>query len=498
MPEPELTPSLKDLDQELRNLDSELEVSLTSHAYLSYVPNASQRPIHASKSFERWVFAGNGMGKDAMMVNEFGWHCLGDYPPWYPAEGRVNPDKSAILSRYCCTTFNDGIKQIVIPEFRKWFGNLFKYREKDNVLYWPTTGSTIYLKTYDQDLDSFAGANLHLIGQSEHCPQDRYEENKARLRGLGIRRFIGEMTPTEGMTWEYDEIYEKWERRVRQPPDLEVFRGRTSDNVHNLSQAYVDRLQSLPEDQRRIRLFGDFVALTGLVYKTYRDWLTTDIREGDKFGGHLCKRFDIPRTWPRAMCIDPHNRKPFALLWRAISPDGNSYYYDEFKPEEGGLLIKDYADVIRQKEGKLFDHMAYRLIDTSARVEDPITGLDFQQEFAKYGIVTRVVRKSEKAVDPGLQKVSERLEFKEHAYKPGTFYPSLFIFEDLYNLRYEFKHYIWDDYARNPEKHDVKDKPRKKSDDLMDCMKYLEMSGNAFTQAQIVHPQWKRGAYGTA
>lgn len=451
-----------------------------------------------STSFERWLFGGNGVGKDALLVNEFGWHCLGDYPSWYPESGKINPNAEAISARYCCTTFNDGIKQIVIPEFRKWFGNLFKYKEKDNVLYWPSTGSVIYLKTYDQDLDSFAGANLHLIGQSEHCPQDRYEENLARLRGRGVRRFIGEMTPTEGMTWEYDEIHEKFERRLRTPPDLEVFRGRTNDNVHNLSESYVARLQNLPEDQRRIRLYGDFIALSGLVYKGYRDWLSNDIRPGDLYGGHLVKPFEIPLHWPRSMCIDPHNRKPFALLWRAISPDRNSYYYDEFKPDGGGLLIKQYADVIRQKEGKLHNRIAYRLIDTSARVEDPITGLDFQQEFARYGIITRVVRKSEKAIDPGIQKVSERLQFTEHPYKPGTFFPGVFFFENLYSTRYELKHYIWDDYARNPEKHDIKDKPKKKDDDLMDCMKYLEASGNSYDPVELVKPRWAKGPYGTA
>ena len=543
------------------------------------------------------------MGKDAALVNEFGWHCLGDYPKWFPEAGKINPKGEAIGARYCCTTFNDGIKQIVIPEFKKWFGNLFRYKEKDNVLYWPSTGSTVYLKTYDQDLDSFAGANLNLVGQSEHCPQDRYEENLARLRGRGVRRFIGEMTPTEGMcfdeqtrlmtpkgwagiddlkvgdmiftlnrethdielkpvtfiyrgaakdmyslrcqgfdavtngkhrwwvqnkvsgcfeekttdtlknhhripravkntyepsvtlegsyaslagwfvtdgcwnktravitqsfsknpqkcqmieqaikgcggevkfsksayhrgepcegvvhqysikgdlakrlhsdfpnknltmafvssltkpqqqllfdslilgdgsrnsdgikfvahikatetiesfiglchllglratyflekgkywranvqtskrfgpwthvsslkiekaedsgrmwcphtvnetvialrggtsyismqTWEYDEIYEKWERRLRVAPDLEVFRGRTADNVSNLSEAYLERLRSLPHDQQRIRLYGDFIHLSGLVYKGYRDWHITDRRHEDLHRGH--------------------------------------------------------------------------------------------------------------------------------------------------------------------------------------------------------------------
>jgi hypothetical protein len=374
---------------------------------------------------------------------------------------------------------------------------MYRYKEKENALIFTKTGSKVFFKTYDQDTMSYAGANLHLVGQSEHCPKDRYEENKTRLRGQGVRRFIGEMTPTEGMTWEFDEIWEVWERRLRQPPDLEVFKGRTADNVANLSEAYLARLEGLPEDQKRIRLYGDFISLSGLIYKDYRDWLITDVRPGDLYGGHLVKRFDIPVSWPRSMCIDPHNRKPFAVLWRAISPDGTCYYYDEFKPPDGGLLVKDYAEIIKQKEGKLTGRIAYRLIDTSARVEDPITGLDIQQEFSRCGIHTRVVRKAEKEVDPGLQKVSEGLRFSELPLRPGTYTPRIMIFEDLYNLRYEFKHYIWDEYTRAKEKHDLKDKPRKKDDDLMDCVKYLEQSGNTYDPIKLVRPNWAgRHPYG--
>lgn len=501
MPNPnplnELTDQIAELDQELASLSSQAEIEVSSKPYLAYTPNDSQLPVHKSTAFERWVFGGNGMGKDALLVNEFGWHCLGDYPAWFPETGKINPTKAPISARYCCTTFNDGIKQVVIPEFKKWFGHLFKYKEKDNVIFWPQTNSTIYLKTYDQDVASFAGANLHLVGQSEHCPKDRYEENMARLRGKGVRRFIGEMTPTEGMSWEADDIYEKWERRLRQPPDLEVFRGRTVDNIENLSEVYMHRFDNMSPEDKQIRLYGDFVHLSGLVYKGYRDWQVDDIRGTDLHGGHLVRPFEIPITWPRSMGIDPHNRKPFAVLWRAISPDGTCYYYDEFKPNEGGLLIKEYADVIKQKEGNLHKRIAYRLIDTSARVEDPITGLDFQQEFARYGIITRVVRKSEKSIDSGIQKVSEGLQFLEHPYKPGKFFPRILIFDNLYSTRYEFKHYVWDDYARNREKHDIKDKPRKKDDDIMDVIKYLEMSGNRYDPVEIIRPHWKRGAYGT-
>lgn len=475
---------------ELEEIDRQLSQALASKPYLAYHPNPAQLRLHKSLAFERWLFGGNGLGKDAAMVNEFGWHCLGEYPAWYPESCKINPQARAIAARYCCTTFNDGIKQIVLPEFKKWFGGLCRYLVKDNAMVFPKTGSIIYFKTYDQETDSYAGANLHLVGQSEHCPRDKYDENMARLRGSGVRRFIGEMTPTEGMTWEFDDIFEVFEMGKRVSPDLDVLRGCTADNISNLSERYVAHFEKMDDKSRRIRLYGDFIAMTGLVYSMYRDWPYEEIREGDRFGGHLVKPFDIPRHWPRSMCIDPHTRKPFAILWRAISPDGNRYYYDEFKPDLAAgekLLVRDYADVIKKKEGNLHDQISYRLIDTSARVQDPITGIDIQQALAAppLRIVTRVVKKFEKKVDNGIKKVQEGFNFTEIPLRPNKYAPGIFIFDTLANLRYELRHYVWDEYARKPENYDVKDKPKKKYDDLLDCMKYLEQSGGAYEAYEV-------------
>ena len=102
-----------------------------------------------------------------------------------------------------------------------------------------------------------------------------------------------------------------------------------------------------------------------------------------------------------------------------------------------------------------------------------------------------------KAIDPGIQKVTEGLRFEEIPLKPGQYAPRIILFEDLYNLRYEFKHYVWDEFSRTKDKHDPKDKPRKKDDDLLDDLKYLEQSGNRFEPLKIIQPSWKgRNPYG--
>jgi hypothetical protein len=93
-------PTVDDINKELAQIEQEASIEVLRKPYLSYIPNHSQFPAHRSSAFERWIFAGNGMGKDAFLVNEFGWHCLGEYPEWYPEEGRINPKREAIQARY--------------------------------------------------------------------------------------------------------------------------------------------------------------------------------------------------------------------------------------------------------------------------------------------------------------------------------------------------------------------------------------------------------------
>jgi len=44
----------------------------------------------------------------------------GDYPKWYPEEGRS--PKPPIKGRYGCTDLTNALNETVLPEFKKWLG----------------------------------------------------------------------------------------------------------------------------------------------------------------------------------------------------------------------------------------------------------------------------------------------------------------------------------------------------------------------------------------
>ena len=287
-------------------------------------------------------------------------------------------------------------------------------------------------------------------------------------------------------SWEYNCIYEAFQQGTRKYPELEVFGGQTHDNLHNLSPGYLKQFEHLTPDEKRRALYGEFVSLTGLVYPEYRDWRLEHIRAGDKYGGHLIEPFDIPSDWPRYMAIDPHPRKSFAMLWLAVSPDNDHYYYDEFfMPPDSGYLVSDYAQIIKDKEGDLFYEMS-RIIDCSARANSPITGTDIQTELAKNGIRCMSTRRADKAIDFGINSVRDGLTFKRIEGFEDKYQPKIKIFDTLSRLRYEFRHYVYDSWVIRPEIHDnVKEKPRKREDDLLDCCRYLCNSGLTFSKPQI-------------
>src|SRR5213078_4149038 len=66
--------------------------------------------------------------------------------------------------------------------------------------------STIEFMSYEQDTEKFAGTSRHGIWFDEEPPQDIYTECLLRTLDVGGDVWIT-MTPVEGMTWVYDDLY---------------------------------------------------------------------------------------------------------------------------------------------------------------------------------------------------------------------------------------------------------------------------------------------------
>jgi hypothetical protein len=247
------------------------------------------------------------------------------------------------------------------------------------------------------------------------------------------------------MTWVYDEIY------LRQDdPNITVITASINDNPH-INPAEIDLIaEGLTEEERKIRLNGEFVSLHGLVYKEFADRPP-----------YVIEPFDLPDDWTIYMGMDPHLRTETGVLFCAVNREGDLFVVDELFTD--GLISDISQKILHKLDGRT---PFLSLIDPSSKQPNPVSGVSIRDEFARHGIMTREARKD---VGAGIYRVREYLKL-DSVYKK----PRLFIFNSCRRLRYEFMHYVWDDdYRRINDTQ--KQSPRKKDDHLLDCLRYVIM-----------------------
>ncbi len=126
-------------------------------------------------------------------------------------------------------------------------------------------GSTITFKSYEQGKEKFQGAAKRLIWFDEEPPHDIWTEAVVRHEAGVPLDIILTMTPINGMTWVYDEVYQGAEAKgiaLRTPA--------WKDNTH-LTQDQIDQIKMLLDpSELQVREFGRFVRKVGLVCNWWR------------------------------------------------------------------------------------------------------------------------------------------------------------------------------------------------------------------------------------
>lgn len=124
--------------------------------------------------------------------------------------------------------------------------------------------ATIDLMTNQQDVEAFQGPPRDWVIYDEEPRHDIYKENLMRFTTAGRLKILFAMTPTSGMTWIKDEILDragnpelsisafKMPTLINRKANLDVVR----ENVEQLSSY----------EEIKMRLLGEFVSLSGLVY----------------------------------------------------------------------------------------------------------------------------------------------------------------------------------------------------------------------------------------
>lgn len=100
------------------------------------------------------------------------------------------------------------------------------------------------------------------------------------------------------------------------------------DNPYGMAfdPQYLQKMEILPEAEKRAKKYGDWHAFEGSVFPEFRPIRFPN--EPDN-ALHVITPFTIPEWWPRVLSIDWGKRAMCHALWAAVSPENRIYIYRE-------------------------------------------------------------------------------------------------------------------------------------------------------------------------
>lgn len=442
MPKQKQQNSISDV---IKQLSSGLKQAAARPNIYGYKPHQKQIEFHSGSQTLRLFLGGNRSGKTVGGAVEAVWWLTGKHPfrktPPLPVHGRV-----------IAVDFINGVEKIVRPEIARWLpsselrgGSWATAYSKELKTLTLENGSTLEFMSYDQDLDKFAGTSRDFVWFDEEPPHDIYIENLLRLLDKNGCMWIT-MTPVEGMTWIYDDLYIK----ARTDPNIHVVEVDMTQNTY-LNQGEIDVFMSaLTTDEREARMHGKFVQLGGLIYKQFSP-------------KNIINPMTPPKDWLWVAGMDHGLNNPTAWLWAAVGPDGQIIVHNEHY--EGGQLVNYHAARVHQINAEHGRAPDYYVGDPSIRNTDPITGTSVLLEYIEHGVPIILGNND---VPAGINRVARYIEGVG-----GT--PRLYITRNCVNLLHEIQRYRWSTWATKKHNFDKnkKEEPHKKDDHACDALRYL-------------------------
>lgn len=285
---------------------------------------ATQHPkqLEATKSDKpiRALFWGNRVGKTEWGGQEAARYATGNHP----FKNIITPNEGWVA----CPSFDlqlDGPQK----KLEKYLGS----EEIEHIDYlhggiWKNVrlkcGSQITFKSYEQGREKFQSAGKRWIWFDEEPPSDIYEECVVRQEaGIQLDIWIT-MTPINGMTWIYDDIYSDTSN-----PLYFISEAEWNDNPF-LVDKQKDQMRSILEKRGQsleVREKGHFMSRVGLVCSWWR-------REK-----HIKEYTSFPTDWTYFEVFDGGWTDPATWLLIGVDGVGDLHVVDGFKETE--LLTED-------------------------------------------------------------------------------------------------------------------------------------------------------------
>ncbi len=407
----------------------------------TYKPtNPKTLAFHKSTAKTRLLLGGKRSSKSTTAVIEANWAALGihpflDYPP------------PPLKIRYCSVDFSSGVKGIVLPMFKEWIGSfdngpiIKKYWSEDRILEYHN-GTIVDMKSYDQDLEKFEGVERHLVVEDEIPPLDVHQSNFMRTISGGMNgRLIITGTPLHGLDWCYDQLYDN---PLAIPPAVEHWHIRTDENPY-IGADSIEAIKRDPSMKGNLEaaLYGEFIPKSGLVFNQFSD-------------KNIIDPIKVSATDMILLGIDPHDRNPWGVPFVAFNREGEYIVYDEIL--QAGT-VPELADMIK---GKLHGRAPQLCVmDTSGNIVQGTSGKSYKEMLMPYGLYCQ---DADKKVSEGILEVNSLLASGK-----------LKITKNCVNTLRQIRHCVWEDWSRNRNQRDPKERILKRDDHLLDALRYICM-----------------------
>lgn len=276
---------------------------------------AKQHPkqIEASLSPKaiRALFWGNRVGKTEWGGQETARYALGEHPSRkieLPIEIWVGCPSFEVQEDTVQKKLLKYLPPKSIKSMERLRGNILRRITLNN-------RTTIVFKSYEQGREKFQGVGKRLIWFDEEPPSDIWEECIVRQEAGIQLDIIMTMTPINGMTWVYDDIYLKIDN-----PDIFVSEASWEDNPFLQQNQKDQMLRALKTNESiEVRKFGHFISRVGLICNWWR-------REK-----HLREYENLDKTWSYFEVLDGGWSDPAAWLLVAFDNDNNLHVVDGFR-----------------------------------------------------------------------------------------------------------------------------------------------------------------------
>lgn len=315
------------------------------------------------------------------------------------------------------------------------------YAKQDRLLRFKN-GSTFGFKTYDQDVDAWASAEIHRVHWDEE-PEGEHgytirSEGRARLVSTDGDEILG-MTPLFGLSWVYDKV---WLRRHE--PHITVVNCSIHDNPWLTKEAIDEFLAELTPEERKARELGEFVHFAGLVYPELSD-------------EHFCPDVEPKHIRQQSVYvgIDPGIRTT-AVVFVAFDNDNCALVFDELYLHDESAIPANASKAIQSKLDYWKVKPRHVMIDPSARNRSLTDADRVQAAYHRAGIKAFPAQND---VEAGVFEVKRRLEFKQ-----------LLVSERCEKLKWELSRY------RQDPKADGRFAVVKQDDHAADALRYVCMA----------------------